>query len=132
MTALNSNSANKAFRHTSGYVQWESVLSPAQITANQNDYNPTGLNNGGAPNGASIARLSSDASRDITSIVGGVTGRLLVLVNVGAQNIVLKDDDGATGTAANRLQLNADITLLPEQSIMLWYDGTSSRWRSMR
>jgi hypothetical protein len=132
VTALNGNSVNKAFRHTSGYVQWESVLSPSQITSNQNNYDPAGLNNGGAPNGASIVRLSSDASRDLTSIVGGAQGRLLVLVNVGSQNIVLKDDDGATGTAANRLQLNADITLLPEQSIMLWYDGTSSRWRSMR
>lgn len=132
VTALNSNSVNKAWRHNSGFVQWESVLSPAQITANQDDYNPTGLNNGGAPNGASIVRLSTDASRNITSIVGGVQGRLLVLVNVGSQNIVIKDDDGATGTAANRIQLNADITLLPEDSMMLWYDGTSSRWRSMK
>lgn len=130
-TALNSNSVNKAWVHNSGIIQWESILSPAQITSNQNDYNPTGLNSGGAPNGATIVRLSTDASRDITSIVGGVSGRLLILANVGSQNIVLKDDDGATGTAANRLQLNADITLLPEQSIMLWYDGTSSRWRSI-
>lgn len=132
VTATNSSSVNKAWRHNSGFIQWESILTPAQITSNQNDYNPTGLNNGGAPHGATIVRLSSDASRDITSIVGGVVGRILILVNVGAQNIVLKDDDGATGTAANRLQLNADTTLLPELSIMLWYDGTSSRWRSMR
>lgn len=132
VTALNGNSVNKAFRHTSGFVQWESVLTPSQITSNQNDYNPTGLNNGGAPNGASIVRMSSDASRNVTSLVGGVNGRLIILVNVGSNDIVLKDDDGATGTAANRFQFSADITLAGEQSIMLWYDGTSSRWRSLR
>jgi hypothetical protein len=130
VTAFNSNSINKAWRHTAGFIQWESVLSPAQITANQNDYNPNGLNHTSAPYGASILRLSTDASRDITSIVGGVTGRLLLIANVGSQNIVFKNDDGVTGTAANRFALNADITMLPGQSLMFWYDGTSSRWRA--
>lgn len=129
MTSSTGVGAHRAFWHTSGFVAWESVLSPAQITSNQNDYNPTGLNTGGAPHGASILRLSTDASRDITSITGGVSGRLLIIANVGAQNIVIKDDDGATGTAANRFQLSADFTLAPEQSAMFWYDATSSRWR---
>lgn len=128
-TALNSNSKNISFRHNSGFVQWESVLSPAQITANQNDYNPTGLNNGGAPNGASILRLNSDATRNLTSIVGGVSGRLLIQANTGTSNIVLKDDDGSTGTAANRIGSSGDIIVLPEQSVLSWYDGTSNRWR---
>lgn len=121
-----------AWVHESGFVAWQSVLSPSQITSNQNDYNPTGWQNGGAPNGASILRLSTDASRNITSLTSGVDGRLCIIVNVGAQNIVLKDDDGATGTAANRFQFNADVTLLPEESAMIWYDGTSSRWRIIK
>lgn len=123
---------NIASRNTSGFVQWNSLLTPSQITSNQDDYNPTGWNNGGAPHGASILRLTSDASRNITSLTGGINGRLTLIVNAGAQNIVLKDDDGSTGTAANRFQLNADITLLPEESAMLWYDGTSSRWRVIK
>lgn len=119
-----------AFRHTSGFVAWQSVLTPAQITSNQNDYNPTGWNNGGAPAGASILRLSTDASRNLTSLTGGVSGRLLLIANVGSFDLVIKKDDGSTGTIANRFALNADITLLPEQSLMFWYDGTSSRWRA--
>lgn len=122
-----------AWQHTAGAIVWGSVLTPAQITSNQNDYSPNGWSNGSAaPYWATHIRLSTDASRDITSLTGGVDGRVAIVTNVGAQNIVLKDDDGATGTAANRFQLNADTTVLPEQAVMLIYDGTSSRWRALK
>ena len=98
-------------------------ISPAQITANQNDYNPTGLST------AAVLRLTSDASRNITSITGGTDGRVLVIHNVGSFNIVLTDDDGATGTAANRFALSESHTLLPDASAVIQYDSTSSRWR---
>lgn len=98
-------------------------ISPSQITTNQNDYNPTGLST------AAVLRLSTDASRNITSIAGGADGRVLVIHNVGSNPIVLKDDDGATGTAANRFALSADVTLAADQSALLQYDSTTSRWR---
>lgn len=98
-------------------------ISPAQITANQNDYNPTGLAD------ASVLRLSTDASRNITSIAGGADGRVLLILNVGSNNLVLKDDDGATGTAGNRFAFSGDVTLAGDQGAIIWYDSTSSRWR---
>jgi len=98
-------------------------ISPAQITSNQNDYNPTGLST------ASVLRLNTDASRDITGLQGGADGRIIVLVNVGSFAIVLKDDDGATSTAANRFALSGDITLSADDGVILQYDSTSSRWR---
>ena len=98
-------------------------ISPAQITSNQNDYNPTGLAD------AAVLRLSTDASRNITSIAGGADGRILIIHDVGSFNIVLKDDDGATGTVANRFALNGDVTLGSDQGAILQYDSTSSRWR---
>lgn len=98
-------------------------ISPSQITSNQNDYNPTGLST------ASVLRLNTDASRNITSLAGGADGRIIVIVNVGSFNIVLKDDDGATGTAGNRFALSGDITLAPDDGVILQYDSTSSRWR---
>jgi len=101
------------------------VLSPAQITANQNDYNPTNLST------ANWLRLSTDASRNITSIAGGADGRVLALHNIGSFNIVLKDDDGSTGTAANRFALSSDITLEPDQCIIIHYDNTTQRWRAL-
>jgi hypothetical protein len=100
-------------------------ISPAQITANQNDYNPAGLST------ASVLRLNSDASRNITSLAGGTDGRVLTIMNVGSFPIVLKNDDGATGTAANRFALTGDLTLAAKQSAMLMYDSTASRWRQI-
>jgi hypothetical protein len=97
-------------------------ISPAQITADQNDYSPTGLAT------ASTLRLSSDAARNITGLAGGADGRLLLVHNVGAQNIVLKDES-ASSTAANRFALSADLTIAGDQGCWLQYDATSSRWR---
>lgn len=97
-------------------------ISPSQITANQNDYSPTGLST------ASTLRLNSDASRDITGLSGGADGRVLVLHNVGSFNLVLKDES-VSSTAANRFALSADVTIGADQAAVLQYDSTSSRWR---
>ncbi|HKZ96211.1 MAG TPA: DUF2793 domain-containing protein [Hyphomicrobiaceae bacterium] len=97
-------------------------LSPAQITANQNDYNPSALA------GAAVLRLSSDASRNITGLAGGADGRILVVVNTGASNIVLVDASSSSA-AANRFAIGADITLGGNQGALLLYDSTSARWR---
>jgi hypothetical protein len=122
--------AQVAFKHDSGYVEWTSILSPSQITSNQNDYNPTGFNTGGSPYGASILRLSTDASRDLTGLSGGTSGRLLIISNIGSFDLVIKDES-ASSTAANRFALNADITLQSDESMMFYYDATSSRWRAL-
>lgn len=104
------------------------ALSPTQITANQNDYNPTygGLTH----EWATVLRLTSDASRDITGLAYKHGAETLFVVNVGSNNIVLKDES-ASSTAANRFALNGDITLAPDNSAILWYDSTSTRWRCM-
>jgi len=100
-------------------------ISPSQITSNQNDYNPSGLS------AASVLRLSTDASRNITGLQGGADGRIFKLLNVGANPLVLKTQD-ANSSVANRFDLENDITLLPDQGIVLWYDATDNRWRSAR
>jgi Pectate lyase superfamily protein len=104
-------------------VRPQDVISPAQLVANTNDWNPTDLAK------ASFIRLSTDASRDITGIVGGSSLRELTLLNVGAFNAVLKHD--VTSTAANRFLCpgSADFTLTPNARAILLYDSTSSRWR---
>lgn len=99
-------------------------ISPAQITANQNDYDPSGLSN------ASTLRLSTDASRNITGLAGGTDGRLMVVHNVGSNNIVFKDED-AGSTAANRFALSSDLTLSADQCAIFQYDAAASRWRAV-
>src|SRR5690606_35832672 len=71
-------------------------ISPAQLTANQNDYNPTGLAT------ASVIRLDGDASfRTITGLAGGSDGRIIMLHNIGANTILLANQNTAS-TATNR------------------------------
>lgn len=99
------------------------ATSPAQITADQNNYVLTG---------GRWMRLSTDASRSITGIAGGTDGREIVLTNVGAFDLVLTNEDAAS-TAANRILtgklLGASTTLSPGTSATLIYDSTTARWR---
>jgi hypothetical protein len=98
-------------------------ISPPQITADQNDYDPAGLST------ASVLRLASDAARKITGLAGGLDGRLIVLENVGANAITIAKDDGATSTAANRFAFSFDVVLAPNQAALVKYDGAAARWR---
>jgi hypothetical protein len=98
-------------------------ITPTQITSNQDDYAPTGNAT------ASVFRLSSDASRDITGIANGADGRVLLLMNVGSFDIVLKND--TTSTAANRFLFGTDHTLSAGQAIALIYDATATRWKAL-
>lgn len=106
----------------SGQICFLSDVSPAQITADQNDYSPTGLS------AASVLRLNSDAARNITGLAGGSDGRVVIIFNVGSFNIVLKDES-ASSSASNRFALKADITISTDGSALLVYDETTLRWR---
>lgn len=124
------------FKAAAGVVSFEGASSaggtsratpttPAQITANQNDYNPGGR--------SKFLRLSTDAARTVTGLTmpsTQVTGEEHVIINVGSQNLILANES-ASSTAANRFTntTGADLTLSANQMAFLWYDGTSSRWR---
>lgn len=98
-------------------------ISPAALSGNVDDYNPTGLAT------ATILRLDGGAGdRNITGLAGGADGRVIVIYNVGATNsLILKGEDGAS-TAANRF-VAGDIAIRSMGGVSLWYDSTSSRWR---
>jgi len=99
-------------------------ITPSQITADQNDYNPTNLAT------SSVLRISTDASRNITGLQGGSDGRLIWVYNVGSFAAVLKDES-ASSTAANRFGFGADLTLGSKQGAALIYDSTGQRWRQV-
>lgn len=110
-THINTNWAAMAFP----------VASPTQLAADQNDYNPSPELNW---------RLSSNAQRTITGIANGVSGREQRIFNVGAQNIVLANQN-AGSAVGNRIitGTGADVTLAADASATLIYDGTTLRWR---
>jgi hypothetical protein len=105
------------------YIQGEVVASPTQITTNVNNY---------APSNASVWRLSSDASREISGLASTyvMVGRILTIINVGSNNIVIKNQ-GAGSNDANKIitGTGADITLAANKSAELIYDFTTERWR---
>lgn len=103
------------------------IVSPAQITANTNDYSPTNLKHAGT------LRLTTDISRNLTGLVpltvtDSTDGRVITLYNAGAANLVVQNNN-ASSSAANRFDLGgADITLAPKQSITLRYSNTIALW----
>lgn len=104
-----------------------SVLSPASLSGNQNNYNPT---NGLA---ASIWRLTSSTSVTITGIIAGTNGQHLVLINVGTNLITVSHESGSSD-AASRIVVGtgADAVLVGGGSLSLIYDTTTARWRDVK
>lgn len=97
-------------------------VSPDQITANQNNFPlPEGV----------LIRLSTDASRNITGFANPRSS-LTVLCNVGAQNIVLVHQS-ASSTDVNRIisHTGADLTINANESVLIVYDYTTTRWRTV-
>ena len=103
-------------------------------------YQPSGVtisantNNLGLPKNT-LFRLTSTGNYDLTGIVphaGAATnsGRIIYLLNVGSNNISLKNED-ALSTAANRFLTHngSHITLGPNHLVLALYDETASRWR---
>ncbi len=97
------------------------TLTPAQITANQDDY---------GPGTQAWWRLSTDASRNISGIDYVADSQYRIITNVGSFNIVLLHQD--TGSAAENRIITpdaSDFTIQPNRTAHLVYDPISQRWR---
>lgn len=97
------------------------VISPSQITADQDNYNPTGWST------CTIARISSNDIRAITSFSARSDGTEIMLINVGSYPVYLPGEH-PDGTAANRITTGYDHFIHPQKSAKIIYDGTTSRW----
>lgn len=92
------------------------------LLASANDY--------ALPDGYLFRIDPSGGPWSITGMGNGYTGRQIVFVNVGVVNLVLTNQDVAS-VAANRVitGTGANVTVVPDGSIRLFYDGTTARWR---
>lgn len=99
-------------------------LTPTSLSADQNDYSPTGLS------GDTVLRLQGTAARSITGIAGGIDGRVLIIENIGSYNLTFPTQSGSSA-AANQYLFPADIVVIPKGYIVLKYDGNASvlKWR---
>lgn len=96
------------------------------ITADQDDYNPTGL--------ANATRLEVEPSGgnfSLTGIAGGVDGRILFVQNVSTSRVLVLTNEDAASVAANRIvHANGVNESLPSGgAAILIYSGTLSRWQ---
>jgi microcystin-dependent protein len=96
------------------------TVSPAQLTANTNNWNPTDLST------ARVIRFSTDARRNITGLAGGAGSRAMVLHNVGTFPAVFKYEDS---NSDSEKRFTFGITLGGNQSMEIEYDSTTNRWR---
>jgi hypothetical protein len=96
------------------------ATTPAQITANQNNYSP-----GVGP----YQRWSADAARTVTGLVAGAAGETRYVWNVGTKPITLSNASGSS-SAANRFTCvgGSDIVFGTQECVLLTYDGTTSTW----
>lgn len=109
----------------SGAVNFNSVISPAALGANTNNWNPASLST------ANVIRLScSTPGFNITGLTAPsapIEGRVVVLDNVGSFNCTLTSND-TNSTAASRFLFDKPIALRPTRTVTIKYDNTSAGW----
>lgn len=105
-------------------IRFSGDISPAQLTAQTDNWNPTGWST------ASIIRVDTNGSISLTGLAGGADGRLAFIHYIGVNSLIIQDEH-ASSTAANRFALNANISLGPDQSTLFLYDTTTQRWRAI-
>jgi len=100
-----------------------SIVSPSQITADQDDYAPTGWST------ADVIRLNLDTGgRAITGFSAWTNTRQKTIINTSA-NYGYLPCEHPDSTAANRVMGICDHIVGPYGSLIIEYDSTSSRIR---
>ncbi len=107
----------------SGLIQLAGIINPATITGNVDDYEPTGIST------ANVMRVTSSSNRTITGIVGE-PNQLLLIANVGTRDIILKRNS-ANSLPSNRFDIDRDITIEDRETLFIWKDAISDRWRAI-
>lgn len=97
------------------------VISPDALNTDTDNWTPPDLAT------ATVIRASSSANIALTGLAAQ-SGRTLLLHNVGTSDLQLVAES-ASSTAANRFALSRNLRLFPNSHALLWYDGTSARWR---
>jgi hypothetical protein len=113
---------NPKVKQSSTAFALNAIIGPFTLASDTNNWTPSGLS---TSNGIFV---NSSAAINITGLAGGAAGRIMLLTNNGTFDITLLSEN-AGSTAANRFELSGDVTLAPNQSVILQYDFSISRWR---
>jgi hypothetical protein len=100
-----------------------SIISPSQITSDQDNYNPTGFST------ATLVRLDFDTGgRAITGFAAGTDGQRITLSNISA-NFGYYPGNHPDSSSGNRFLHGKDFIHYPYSNIDVIYDSTSGGWR---
>lgn len=114
-TAISSNAA------FSGAISFGGQITPTALSADTDDYNPSGLQS------ATVLRLSSSAPVKITGLTAPTSNAesaVKIIKNVGSFAISLTAKDTAS-SSANRFNIPIPIYLTPGQSTALIYNNNN-------
>lgn len=114
----------------SGRFKTTGKISPSALGVGPTaDYTPTGLSS------CNVIRQDMSAAGAVSGLAAQTDGTLIYLTNIAtsALNTLTLTHDDAASTAANRFYLpdNASLVIPSNGGVWLWYDGTSSRWRTV-
>ena len=102
------------------------VITPAQITADQDDYSPTGWA------GATIVRLDVNSPmHEITGFAAGSAWEEKKIININVMDKIKIKHNNASSVAANRVLCpeTKDYELKDNCIMTLVYDADDARWR---
>lgn len=104
-------------------LRWgPSIISPSQITSDQDNYSPTGWA------AAQIVKIDADSGiRAITGFSATFDGDEKTIFNVGSYAFYIPGEH-PDSTASNRVKAGKDCILPPGFSTKIIYDSTLSRW----
>jgi hypothetical protein len=103
------------------------TITPSAITGTVNDYNPAGIAT------ASTIRQPLSGSAILTGLLALANGRVIVIENIDTALALTLNNEDTGSAAANRFTLPGGTALIinPGGCVVLIYDGTSSRWRTI-
>ncbi len=105
-------------------------ITPTVISADQDNYNPTGLSTNDV---LRLAPSGVDTHYKIKGLADGVDGVIKVIMQVGtdARSTLELVNEATTSDAANRFAIGTNIILPRMHAVIIQYDATISRWRAI-
>jgi hypothetical protein len=79
----------------------------------------------------SVIRYNSTSQGTLHGLADGIDGKILIINNINTGKLLIASDSSTETTATNRILTQGDVNLnlRNKSSMILQYDGTSSRWR---
>jgi hypothetical protein len=97
---------------------------PTTLPGDVNNYAPTGWTTTG------VLRINGGTgTKTITGFGALPGGAVRVIMNAGTTDAIVLKNLSASSAAANQITAGSDITLQPNESAILWYDTTATKFQ---